>query len=199
MTVIVVMESNKSPKEVALAIRGELSRRGITIADAARMIDRTPQALYNALRGEHRIGVKMATALSNAFGLTMAFVAQGIGPMYNREAKMGTVVTKPSSDNPIHLYKDYDTEGLTPRETKLLEIKNALEKKFFELKPLFEMDGDPIVDIRVDTTRPEDFGFVCQTAKERNLFQVIAYWSGLLRQLIDPGRINEVLNWSPEN
>ena len=141
----------------------------------------------------------MARQLHETYGYSVQFLTKGTGPMYGKEVKMGAVVTKPSSDNPIHLYKDYDTEGMTPREKMLLEIKNALEKKFFELKPLFEMDGDPIVDIRVDTTRPEDFGFICQTAKERDLFQVIAYWSGLLRQLIDPGRINEVLNWSPEN
>ena len=72
----------KSAAEVAKAVQDDIVRtKGITLAEAARRIGKSPQNFYNMLTGKSRFSRRTAELLHGQFGYSMAFLTEGIGSL----------------------------------------------------------------------------------------------------------------------
>ena len=196
------MEANtpKSPVDVANEVQQDLTKRmGMTLADAARKIGKTPQNFYNMLTGRSRFSRKTAQLMYEQFGYSVLFLTKGLGALYETEEKHGSgFIVKPNSAYPILVNKTFSVEEMTSRERRMNAIKNFLSQEYQRFVYAFEDDegisselfSQVLKDLRFS---PEDFGFKCETQTEKELFPIIAFWYGLIMKLADPSRLSEVL------
>ena len=194
------MEGSKisTPAEIAKEVHKDLTEvRGISLASAARKIGKTPQSLYNLLGGNRRFSYKVAMLMHREFGYSIPFLTEGIGSLNdNQESKLGRLIIKPNSSEPIHPYREYTTFELsTDEEQRLNDMKKAVEEAFFILRNHFETEDDVIIAYApfIKSTKPEDFGITLHTQRARDLFQSFAFWAGMIQHLIDPGRCHDVI------
>lgn len=197
------METNtpKSPVDVANEVQQDLTRRlGITLADAARKIGKTPQNFYNMLTGRSRFSLKTAQLMHEQFGYSVLFLTKGLGALSEPEEKQGSgFIVKPNSAYPIMVNKTFSVEEMTSRERRMNAIKSFLSQEYQRFVYAFEDEkGIPseffslvLKDLKFS---PEDFGFKCETQTEKELFPIIAFWYGLIMKLADPSRLSEVLS-----
>lgn len=68
-------------KEIALAVRAELQRRGIKVIDAARLLGVEPGGVSNYLQGRRAFGSNIAKKWSDTFGFAVPFLVSGDGPI----------------------------------------------------------------------------------------------------------------------
>lgn len=171
-----------SSKEVAQAIKNDLLKNNITIAEAAERIGKPAQSLYNLMKGRHRIGHQMAKLLHEEFAYSVLFLTQGKGPMFDFEDS--------DEQEPIDLFRDYSPEELnTPRERLMDCIKQLIQKSYFSLSNVIRT-GEVFP---LSTVFPEECGFEYQSERERELFIEITLWEGMLRPLLDPKFISRAL------
>ena len=168
----------KSPKEVAEAIQDDLLSRPLTIAEAARMIDRTPQSLYNILRGEFRIGAKMATTLHKTFGYSKAFMMQGIGELKDESLDYNDL--EEDVKNAWGLYFS-DDSLFTNREQLLNTICKVLSEAFYDLNKKLPLG----LSLNPDYPTLDEIGFRPQSDIEERLATTITQMSYLLAQVAD--------------
>ena len=80
------MTSIASPEEVVEQIREDLKRLGYSVVEAARLMRKSPQSLYNILKGTHRISPQNARAFGDCFHYDYDFLTKGEGQLrYDRE------------------------------------------------------------------------------------------------------------------
>lgn len=168
----------KSPKKVADAIRADLLSRPLTIAEAARMINRTPQSLYNILRGEFRIGAKMATNLHKTFGYSKAFMMQGIGELKDESLDYNEL-----DENVKNAWGIYfsDDSLFTNREQLLNTICKVISKAFYYLNKKLPLG----LSLNPDYPKLDEIGFTPQSDIEEKLATTITQMSSLLAQVAD--------------
>ena len=176
--------TTKTAKQVAEAIQADIISNGLTIAEAARMIDRTPQSLYNVLRGENRIGAKMAYALNQAFGYSKAFLTHGIGEL--RENKTF------EDDNSMGLFQNVwgsyfaDASLFTERERLLNNTAKALSQAFFFLNKSLPLGMN--IELGIDQS-PFTLGFRPKSEIEERLAVTICQYSSMICQVADADKI----------
>lgn len=172
----------KSPKKVAKAIQADLLSRPLTIAEAARMINRTPQSLYNILRGEFRIGAKMATNLHKTFGYSMAFMMQGIGELKDESLDFYDL-----EDNVKNAWGIYfsDDSRFTNREQLLNTICKVLSEAFYYINKKLPIG----LSLNPDYPTLDEIEFTPQSNIEERLANTITQMSSLLAQAADPRTI----------
>ena len=168
----------KSPKEVAEAIQTDLLSRPLTIAEAARTINRTPQSLYNILRGEFRIGAKMATTLHKTFGYSKAFMMQGIGELKDESQDYNEL--EEDVKNAWGLYFS-DDSLFTNREQLLNTICKVLSEAFYYLNKKLPLR----LILNPDYPTLDEIGFTPQSDIEERLATTITQMSSLLAQVAD--------------
>ena len=117
-----------SPKEVAQAIRNDIHSRHLTIAKAAKAIQKDPTSLYNIMQGTHRIRPQMAHLLHDEFGYSIPYLTKGIGLLEGYSKS--DIILRPKSQF-INDYPEQEpvseTVTITVKEyQELCEIKNAV-------------------------------------------------------------------------
>ena len=175
-----------SPLEVARMIREDLTtKRHITLAEAAEIIGKSPQSIYNLMKGEHRISHKIAVLLNEHFGYSIGFLEKGTGPMIE---ELG------AEARPIRLFRAFsDKELKTEREKTMNQIKYVLQQ------------CHKILSQSIKTTKPLDnlsvrinqdsLDLECKSDTEKELFYEISMWCGLVRQLADPANVKSTLEY----
>lgn len=172
----------KTPKEVAQAIQDDLLARSLTIAEAARMLGKTPQSLYNLLRGEFRVGIKMAKALHDTFGYSRAFLQQGIGELIDQPNE--AQAEEPHEDSMMYYYGVYyaDDSLFTEREKLLNMVSRVLSETFSMLNSRL------LLGIKLDLFDYDDWeelGFEPRSDVEKRLVKTISQYSSQIRQMTD--------------
>ena len=188
----------RSAAEVAKEVQDDIVKtRGMSLAEAARRIGKSPQNFYNMLTGRSRFSKRTAELLHAQFGYSVLCLTEGAGSLIDSSGN--NLVLQSSSDTPAHVYKKYAEMDLSNEtERRLYDLKVKLEDVYMSIAPSFATDEDPIIlYARKCKISPEEFGFECKTSKEKELFKVYAFWAGLVKELIDPSRIAEILHYQP--
>ena len=81
-------QENKTPREVARAIRADFRAQNLNIREAAALCETSPATLSTTLARDKYIGKIMATRLSKAFGYDISFLYCGAGTL--RKSNEGT-------------------------------------------------------------------------------------------------------------
>lgn len=105
----------KNTSEIASEVRGELSRRRINSAMAARMLGVTQGSITNLWNGQRPFGSNVAKKWSDTFGFSVPFLVSGEGP-----------IMKEGSG------EQQDTEGVFVPE-KAMELFNNMAKAISNL------------------------------------------------------------------
>lgn len=175
-----------SPLEVVKLIKEDLTvKRHITLAEAAEIIGKSPQSMYNIMKGGHRISHKIATLMHEHFGYSIDFMERGVGSMID---ELG------SESRPIGLFRAFsDKELRTEREKTMNQIKYALMQCHRILDQ--SVKASKSLELLSDKMDPVCFDFDCQSDTEKELFYEISMWCGLVRQLADPANVKSTLEY----
>ena len=162
-----------SPLEVVKLIKEDLTvKRHITLAEAAEIIGKSPQSMYNIMKGGHRISPKIATLMHEHFGYSIDFMTHGLGSMFDEQDPQ-------------------NTEPRTERENTMAQIKFTLQQCHKVLSQNIKV-SKPTDNLPIDQ---KSFDFDYKSDTEKALFYEIAMWCGLVRQLADPANVKSTLEY----
>ena len=92
------MEQNKTPREVARAIRADLRAQNLNIQEAAARCGCSPATLSTTLARDQYLGKIMATRLSKTFGYDLSFLYSGVGTLRKANEGGGAESTPSATD-----------------------------------------------------------------------------------------------------
>ena len=75
----------KTPNEIAWEVKRTLSNSGISMAEAARRLGCSAQAVSNQLNGDRPMGRKVAERWASEFGFNIPFLMSGEGVLQGEE------------------------------------------------------------------------------------------------------------------
>lgn len=181
---------NTSPKDVADNIKRELSAKGISIAEAARILGKTPQNLNNILRGTRRPSRATAMLFNKFFDFSVDYICLGEGDMYpgGKSPEANFIESNPLLYLGSVLPQNYP--GLSPREKELNRIAETYRqlclKAEKELALGFNIDINQALKIGETALRG-------QTEIENKLIVTLYFWINVLRQYMDTDVISKHL------
>lgn len=181
-------ETIATPKEVAQAIKQDiLQKRGLKLAEAARMLNTSPQNLQGLLSGRARYRIKTANLFNHTFGYSIDYLLEGRGSLYGREdldlPESGLLIVDPDPFGSFCL----TSEGLTERQAFLNRYAHLLSPIFSAVTKDFPTSG--VLDITADTSC-----FEAQDGTEMKIFKYIVFCESIIRQFLRPENIVEELN-----
>lgn len=195
----------RSAVEVANDVQNDIiQNQGISLAQAARRIGKSPQNFYNMLAGKSRFSKRTAVLLNKEFGYSVEYLTQGIGTLIiSREDEMGKWTLSQGSDDSISLYGEYNQQDIqTLVEKRLSQAKLLLDKVYHQIAGGEINDNTYLFFIRdakaaySGRIKPEDYGYKYETPLEMRLFTECAVWLEMIMQLLDPGRVREAFEGS---
>lgn len=184
-----IRKRTATPEEVARAIHKNITMdRGITIAEAGRILGKSPQSMYNILKGDHRISLKVAHEFNNNFGYSVDFLTKGLGTLLESASSF--------EDEGDGLHFDLDEinlgnwafytnpQGFSERETFLNDVAKIYQLAYVYLNNKLQLgvfSGVP--DINPDM--PDIF----ESETEKVLFRSILFSHYYIMNLINPDNV----------
>ena len=181
-----------SPEDVAEQIRQDFRRLGYSVVEAAKLMRKSPQSLYNILKGKHRISPQNARAFGDCFNYSFYFLTKGEGQLrWDR-----SIDDVSESLNLGYSFSPAERARLSERERVLddyMEIlrslNNALQSKHF---PLGELRG----------ISESDFPVKPRTVLEREIIFRIYFFAAGIEDYINLSHFFELFEkgefWIPE-
>ena len=178
--------------------------RGMTIAAFARSIGKTPQNVYNMLRGESRFSKKTAKLLNERYKYSILYLTQGIGQLYENAEDNPRF-----SDYPFH---ENDPDEETQRKieeavgvfystgknlTKRERLLNEYALKFVHLfeETNLTIVGRDYTDAFSEADKlTEELGFKARSPKEWSIFKAVLLNYSMIKCLLDPAAILKELD-----
>ena len=180
---MIMKEFELSAQEVSKAVREDLKKKGLSIADAARKIGKSPQNLTNTLSGNRRMSQATAELLHLEFGYSIPFLRYGKGTLLNKEENNGS-----TCDNEIQsiVYSlgyvfPGNTKGLSNREKEWNRITTVFKNAFYEVNAKVAINARLNINQAID----RQFTRIATTNNERTLEASLLMYTGLLQQLCD--------------
>ena len=168
-------QTNLSPKEIADSVKRDLiENRHLSIAEAAKMINRSPQTLFQILKGESRMRMKTAALLSDTFGYPTMYLMYGIGDLY-------PVLDEEPTNTALPFHIVTPPANVSAREKALWKIEGDLQDLLvfvnnrFPLGVHFNFRQNPFPEIDLS-----DF-----SEKEKDYLHNIMMSISLITQVID--------------
>jgi hypothetical protein len=90
-----------TPDDVSNAIRAWMRQKKISINDAAVRLEKSPQAVTNALAGQRYMGKKLAADFARVFGFDDLYLTTGYGTL------TGEAVSTPAPSEGISVHPDF--------------------------------------------------------------------------------------------
>ena len=181
-----------TPEEVAEAIRQDLKSLGYSVVDAAALMRKSPQSLYNIMKGTHRISPQNARAFGDYFNYNYDYLTRGEGQLkYDRSPDdFGTSLNLSYQLSPAEKMR------LSKRERALNDYMELLRTLRFSI----DEKGFPLSSI--DTSQMPSIPIKPQTMLEGELIARIGFWALGIMDYINLPRFCEMFEngdfWKPK-
>lgn len=181
-----------TPEEVAEAIRQDLKSLGYSIVEAAALMRKSPQSLYNILKGTHRISPQNARAFGDYFNYNYDYLTRGKGQLkYDRASDdFGEVLNLSYQLSPAEKNRLSKRERILNDYMELLAtLRFRIDEKGFPLTPIDNLHN-PSIPIKP------------QTMLEGELIARIGFWAIGIMDYINLPRFCEMFEkgdfWKPK-